>query len=98
MHPASHLADCAPSPVPAPTASRGFVLRRLSDAGLFPGRPLVLGPASETLPDSGHSPRRMDLPAHCVLPFPVPDRPGAVTSHYDADPPAELYVRLLEGT
>ena len=31
--------------------SRGFFLPRLSDAGLIPDRPLVLGPASETLQD-----------------------------------------------
>jgi hypothetical protein len=43
------------------TSPRGFFLPRLSDAGLIPDRPLVLGPASETLQNSRH-PHQISAP------------------------------------
>lgn len=48
--------------VSLPSPSRGFVHRRLSDAGLSPGSIARARPASEILPDSGRS-RDVDRPA-----------------------------------
>jgi hypothetical protein len=52
--PSPPKAAAIPNPHKHSPLSRGFVLRRLSDAGPIPDRPLVLGPASETLPVSSH--------------------------------------------
>jgi hypothetical protein len=51
------------SEVKGPSPSRGFVLRRLSDAGPYTGSIARGGPASEILPESGYSPNhRLEVP------------------------------------